>query len=354
MRQKLRSSEQRARLKRKSTIDFPNKLICADLHLTDNVRDEYRWDVFSWLAEIGLKNKCKDLYIIGDLCDRKDHHSAKLVNRIIENFSKLLEVFSNRIIIVKGNHDYNKDELTPFFNFISFIPKIKFINEPEVVDGSLFLPHTRTKAKEWNDFDLNKYSYVYLHATVTGAKLYDGYVSNEGFDIQDFKSFKNVQFISGDVHIPQNMSSNFIYIGSPYPIKFGDNYEGRVLLIKDSEIKSINYESIKKHSWNINIDWNAKECKSSKGYFPGDHVKVTINLHQSEFQEYYKIRKMITEFCKDNKLELFSIEMKPIKSKRLRLRKSKSELLLPDTILNEFCEQQKLSKEQLAIGKELL
>lgn len=343
-------------IKRQVKKEFNNKLVCADLHLTDNIKDEYRWKIFSWLADRGMEGgyeRPKSLYIIGDLCDRKDHHSANLVNRLIGNFKMLLDVFTN-IVVVKGNHDYDKDELTPFFNFISSIPNMNFINEPKVIDNSLFLPHTRTKIKEWNTFDFNKYSHVYLHTMILGAKLHDGYISEEGLAIEDFKSFKDTMFISGDIHIPQDIGSNFKYVGSPYPIKFGDDYKGRVLFVKDNSILSIPHNSIRKHSWKIFTKSFCDDTFGLKDYRIGDHVKIEIHLHQSEFQEYYKLRKSVTEFCKDKKLELFSIEMKPIKSRRITLKEFTNKLVSSDLILKEFCDQQKLSKEQLEIGKKLL
>ena len=336
-----------------------NRLVTSDLHLTDRVRDEYRWSIFDWLMTVGRRNNCNRLDIIGDITDRKDHHSGKLVNRLIDCFIGLLNIFE-KIIINKGNHDFDKDELIPFFKFLSSIPNIEFINEPTAIGDSLFLPHTRNKGFDLDEFDLNKYSYVYLHETLIGAKLHDTYSSEGGYDIKDFEVFKDTVFISGDMHIPQSMGyvhvkhglGNFIYVGAPYPIKFGDDYKGRVLIIGDGKIKSVDHDSIRKHSWKIDSKGMSKDLKNEGKV--GDHVKVEIHLHQSEFQEYYKMRKQVVEFCKKNKLELFSIEMKTIKSKRLRLRRTTNKLVSSGSILHEFCDQRKLSNEQLEIGKELL
>jgi len=345
----------RKRLKVKRKVN--NKLITADLHLIDGVREEYRWKIFPWLVEIGKREFCDSLYILGDIGDRKDHHPGSFVNRLISNFRLLLKVFKN-IVVVKGNHDYDKDELTPFFDFISAIPNIQFVGEPTVIDGSLFLPHTRARVRKWNSFNLDKYSYVYLHTTVLGAKIHDsGYTIKEGFSIGDFKSFKNTMFISGDIHIPQNMSSNFMYVGSPYPIRFGDEYQGRVLLIKDEKATSINYNSLRKHIWKIKVkaDSDIRQQLDKYKWNVGDYVKVEISLHPSEFYEYQGFRKYVSEFCKKNKLVLCSTEMKPIKSTRGTMRKTTTMRgVRADSILKEFCKQQKLSGEQLEIGKELL
>ena len=51
-----------------------NVLIITDLHLTDVPAENYRWDVFKHAkTELG-KNKYDELFILGDLFDKKDKH----------------------------------------------------------------------------------------------------------------------------------------------------------------------------------------------------------------------------------------------------------------------------------------
>jgi len=330
-----------------------SKLICTDLHLDDNIRNEYRWEIFPWLKKQGEKNNSIILYILGDICDRKNNHSDKLVNRIVDSFIGLSEVFAE-IHIVKGNHDYDKDDSIPFFKFLDELDGVYFINK-KTQDSSLelFLPHTRNPSKDWKDLDFNKYKIVYMHQMVKGSKVHDNYCIEEGYDPTNFKKYKNTLFISGDNHIPQEIGDNFIYVGAPYPVKFGDNYTGRILHISmENRIESINYPTIAKRSFKIK---DVSELKNLE-YKRGDHVKVEINLSRSEFHEYPAIRKGVNEFCKTNKLELFSVELKPKKSKRLRLKSSSvtGSLTNPSQILKEFSEKEKIDDELLKVGEELL
>ena len=66
-----------------------NILLLADLHLTTTSRDEYRWKLFPWLYEAIIKNTVKYLFILGDLTESKNYHSAQLVNRIVDELCKL-------------------------------------------------------------------------------------------------------------------------------------------------------------------------------------------------------------------------------------------------------------------------
>jgi len=328
-----------------------SKLICSDPHLDDSVRNEYRWELFPWLKKQRKLTNSTVLYLLGDICDKKNNHSDKLVNRIVSSIESLLDEFEE-IRILKGNHDYDKDDTIPFFKFLDELDGISFITKI-ITDSSseLFLPHTRNPLKDWKAINFNDYKIVYMHQMVQGSKVHDSYCIEEGYDSSQFKKYKNTLFISGDNHIPQSIGDNFIYVGAPYPVKFGDNYQGRILHISmENRIESINYSTIAKRSFKIK---DASELKNLE-YKRGDHAKVEINLSRSEFHEYPAMRKEVNEFCKKNKLELFSVELKPLKDKGIKMKIPKKKLTNPSQILKEFSEKEKIGDELLKAGEGLL
>tara|TARA_Y100000310_G_scaffold345655_1_gene467793 strand:+ start:11833 stop:12855 length:1023 start_codon:yes stop_codon:yes gene_type:complete len=331
--------------------DKPSRLVCADLHLTDNSKDSYKWLFFPWLKNRIVEGKVQRLYIVGDLCDRKDRHSSTLVNQIISWLLELTEV-CEKIIIVKGNHDFDKDESNPFFEFVSAIPNIEFITDSTWIDDELFLPFTRSKHEYWNEYDLEEADYVYLHTDIIGAKVSDYYNLENGLDIKNFRNI-NSKFISGHIHVPQKLAKNFTYIGAPYPINFGDTYDGRVLYIDHNDKESfIEYPSIKK--WSLSIT-KVKELKSV-GFKKGDQVKIEMEIDQTDFHRWHDIRQEVKDFFINKGIELFSIEMHP--KKKVNKKKDKAIITKnmsdPSNILDRFCENENVSEKQIEIGRELL
>ena len=77
-------------------------LFASDLHLSDRPKDRYRFGLFKWLAEQQQKHQITATFILGDITDRKDNHSAVLVNKTVNSLLTL----KPPVYILKGNHDF--------------------------------------------------------------------------------------------------------------------------------------------------------------------------------------------------------------------------------------------------------
>ena len=42
-------------------------ILIADLHLTDNPLEEYRWKVFDWLEDLKEEYDIDDIFLLGDI-----------------------------------------------------------------------------------------------------------------------------------------------------------------------------------------------------------------------------------------------------------------------------------------------
>lgn len=332
---------------------LPKRLTIGDLHLTDNIKDEYRWGVFPWIKEIIIEKEVDSIYILGDLTDKTNYHSSNLVNRIVESLMMILNINPTiEIEVMKGNHDFDKNEDAPYFKFLSNINRLIYISEPLEVGQDLFLPNTNKPDEKWLNFDFNKYDYVYMHTAIIGSKLHNGTELNQGLSIDDFKD-SDCYFISGDIHIPQRMGNNFEYVGAPYPIRHGDNFIGGAILIDENNkrLNLKNKNTIQKHSLKVR---NAKDIMNID-YNKGDQVKVEVSLAPAEFCNYYDLKKEIKEFYKSKDVDLISVEMKPIEVKNKSIKEDTNLDLNSDkNIYEEFVKKEKLSKEQCIIGEELL
>ena len=183
-------------------------LLFSDIHLTDNEIDSYRNDIFNKICKIIEsreydKDPIKDIIFLGDLTEKKDNHSAKLVNLIVDGFRYMSE-YEVHITILKGNHDYI-DENVPFFKFLESMTSkafISYINEPasSVYLKQLFLPHTRNYVEDWKNWTQEEgYDYIFAHQTFTGSKssnnfILDG-IPTDLLIVQELKKYILVTFM---------------------------------------------------------------------------------------------------------------------------------------------------------------
>lgn len=213
-------------------------LVTSDWHLNSKPRDRYRHDWQKELCKLVVKHRVDTVVMLGDLTDDFDRHPASLVNDIIDHLVSLTER-AKRVYLMRGNHDY-VDDATPFFRFTYAIPGAVWINTPtlEPIDGLgnvLFLPHTRDYEKDWAEVDFNAAHICFAHNTFKGTVSESGQ-QLDGVPIGVIP--ERLRVVSGDIHKRQTVG-NVDYVGSPYTIDFGDDYEPRVLLFDDPHGRSI-------------------------------------------------------------------------------------------------------------------
>ena len=325
--------------------------VISDLHLTDKAADEFKWKVFPWILEIIEEDEFDDLFILGDLFDKKDRHPAELVNRLVQELRPIWEVVP--ITILKGNHDYFKPE-HPFLQFLDAIPNVKFITEPTEYKGALWLPHERNPEEAWKDIDIINQEYIFLHQSIIGSITSNYFELNHGINQSYFKKSK-ARIYSGDIHVPQTVG-NVTYIGTPYPVAFGDDYIPRGVLLRDNQMDSVVMDTIQKLSIKISDpdeleDWNIRK---------GDQAIVQVTLEPSELHNWIEYRNAIKDYFKKVGCELHDLKLKKIednKPTKEKLTKQEAKTVLsltPSQALTKFAELEKLSPEVIKEGEALL
>lgn len=202
--------------------------------MADNARDRYRTDfVVKTLPELVGKHKPDQLLILGDVTEHKDQHPARLVNELVNALCDLAASHKLEIIVLQGNHDFLSNA-HPFFAFLENFKGIRWIAKPEVLDNCLYLPHTRDYKKDWKGIDFKGHDFIFAHNIFEGVKANGQKLSGIPTKIFPEDAF----VISGDVHEPQSFDC-VTYVGSPFTTDYGDDYQGRVLLLKGLKAKSI-------------------------------------------------------------------------------------------------------------------
>jgi DNA repair exonuclease SbcCD nuclease subunit len=268
-------------------------LIVGDLHLTEHLRDEYRFDIFKWLADQQRKLDVQATFLAGDLCDSKNRHSATLVNHLIDGLTSLRPP----VYVCKGNHDY-RDPTNPFFRFINHIDGLRFIVDPTVVThghSMAIIPHVRDQAVfDQAVADCEGADAFLVHQTFEGAIAETGARLN-GLSASAIESLKPPLGVwAGDVHKPQR-SGLVRYIGCPYHVRFGDAFSPRVVYLKaDGKVKNLRFDAPYKHSLQIrdhngllNMDYLQK----------GDQVKITVELDREDAVNWKQIKAEIIQSC---------------------------------------------------------
>jgi DNA repair exonuclease SbcCD nuclease subunit len=326
-------------------------VICSDLHLTDKESDEYRWSIFDRIIEA----KPATVILLGDLTDAKDHHSARLVNRVVSEVVRIAAA-CEWVFVLKGNHDYLQKE-HPFFAFLSRLERVEYISTPLSFGEWLFIPHSRSTPLPGLELVREHHRYCFMHQTFSGARTSNGDTLTEGVSVAQLPHVKTCAYISGDIHVPQELGRGVVeYVGSPYPIHFGDTFKGRLMRIPRSGHvrESLVWDGLQKHTVEIDTPADLDRARIQRG----DQVKVRINLPAAQLADWHAAQRAVSQWCDRHGVKLAAVELSKSAMPRVQLDDGEGERgtrALPATdALLRYCEQQKVDPSLAEQGLALL
>ena len=333
-----------------------NAALVTDLHLTDTPRDKYRWELFPWLGKT-LRTSLFPIYylfILGDLTQAKDYHSSKLVNKIADAVTTLVQdACLKRIYILRGNHD-GLDPDCPYFRFLRHLPAVQYVETQWMEDIGrtkiLMLPHTKNPRLEWVYEDFYDADVILMHATVEGSVAENGMTLN-GVHHGYFRGIR-ADIYSGDVHVPQTVGK-IKYIGAPYPIHFGDKFVGGAVLLKNGKFHSeLPFNTL--HRWMLDIQ--TPEDLQKVEVQEGDQCKIRLALTPAEYLNWKEYKKQVIEWCAKEKVELFGIELAQEKEPRGKIKENLklAVTLPPEQIIRDHCKQHRLGPDLQTTGLSLI
>lgn len=280
-------------------------LLSADLHLSDRPRDSYRFGLFKWLAKKQEVHNVDATFLLGDITDNKDKHSSSLVNKIVDE----LLLLKPPVYILRGNHDCI-DPANPFFKFLQCVEGIDYIVDPAFYKelGVAFLPHQRTQAElEKACSFIKPDSVVMTHITVSGAQSETG-MPLSGLSASPIEAKRPRVVYSGDVHKPQTVNCGALklsYTGSPYQVRFGDDFIPRVLLLRERDDIDLHFPCLRK--WSLTVTDADQLTKA--GMQRGDQVKITVQLAREEVTEWATYRQRVLDVCKELGVEVYGLKL---------------------------------------------
>lgn len=283
-------------------------LLTADLHLSDSIFDEYRWRVFEQIRTVAKEEKVGLVCIVGDLVDKKDVHRSAFVNRVVNELTSISHNTGAEVVVVRGNHDYI-EQAEPFFHFIRHIPNLYYITMPTLLNSYvrdiglsiLAFPHSRTpdhmftSCKAAMDKAAEGPCIMLMHQTFTGANSESG-VALSGTPTKYFRGYSDsALFFSGDIHEAQKVGP-IQYIGAPYPINYGDEYETRLLLCTPRKNKKAKVQKVKVHNiQKIACDIEDEEDLEAltERVRKNDQVKVRLRITHRNLATWMEIRNKV-------------------------------------------------------------
>ena len=342
-------------------------LVATDLHFTDQPDDNYRFGLLPWLNRLAGESKDKErvCLILGDLTDKKNRHDALLVNRITSEIEACDHI--THFIILKGNHDYI-EETVPFFKFLDNRNQITFVIDPQRVPlpngkTAYCIPHIRKNdefdaavTKAIASYKEDKYDYLLLHQTFTGAQASNGSeMKGVYFDQLAPLHKKGVRILSGDIHVPQDLGP-LTYVGSPYAVHFGDTFKPRCMVITNKGLETdVRYPAPKKRSVALKPDAGIPSHLKK-----GDHVKIQVMLPREEFHQWELIRASMLEKIKARGLLCFGLEIKEQKPKEAQPplsteKETPAQTTLNDgDVVNNFVAANKIDSDVAEMAKKIM
>lgn len=324
-------------------------LVTSDLHLSDKPRDKYRFGLFDWLYAQQKIHKPRATFILGDLTEAKDRHSSSLVNQIVDGLTSL----EPPVFILRGNHD-GLDQSTPFFKFINNMDGISFIcshTQVPLLDYRIsMIPHQLSQVEL--DIECRRIQPgwgVFLHNTFQGVIAETGAVMS-GLSASLIAEAKPRWCWAGDVHKPQQCGP-VAYVGSPYAVRFGDDFTPRVLLLDDSgATKDLHFPAPKKAVLKIR---DAGEIEGM-GLVKGDQVKVTLELTREEVVQWASHKEHVLAACRNLGLEVYGVELQVAANKRERIKLKVPTGKTPEEYFKGFCVAEQVPAQMKATGLKFL
>lgn len=321
-------------------------LVTADLHFTDHPKDEYRFGIFEWLVAQSWIHRIGRVYVLGDLTEKKDRHSASLVKKIINGFELLRE--KAEVTVLMGNHDFIDIE-SPFFEFINHIDCVRFIADPQETDQGIYCvpyqPDQYSFDASLGDMEVG--DGVFIHQMIDGA-IGDTGARLTGFNTATLAAKRPKWVFSGDIHTPQRVGI-VEYVGSPYMTRFGVPYTPRVLLLdtETGNTQNLYFPAPRKLTLTIRSPDELLTAGVEK-----DHVKVILELPRSELTTWPTQKQRIVDICRELGCELYGAELKP-QRRRERITAEPS-ARTDGEVFNTFCKAEKVPPRVKQAGQAIM
>jgi Calcineurin-like phosphoesterase len=319
-------------------------LIWTDSHFDDNPSNEYRWKIFEVICKIAKQKNVSAIYHLGDFVDKKDRFSGAFVNRLVYEMRAMSTIAP--LTILRGNHDLPLNG-PAFFEFLNDIREpITYVVDPILKPDHLLLPFSHSPVDEWSGISLKDFKAAFMHQTPSGAVSENG-ISLDGIRLPLFP--RGMKVYTGDAHVQQKVK-NIVCVGCPYPIKFGDVFPCRILLLDSNSFEIVEEIVPDIHFQKKVLRISSLEDLKTAKLNPDDQVRIEFAVSSDQIEKWGETEQAIATWAKQSGVSIASIEaiVEQNQSTISDLEES------PKELLRQFANDEKINKELLDVGFALL
>jgi hypothetical protein len=253
------------------------------------------------------------------------------------------------VTILHGNHD-STESSNPYLYFVRHIPNFTYINKITKGDTCTWLPHSRNPQQYWGGQDFSN-KIVFAHVSVKGAVYETGLIQDHGIDPSFFK--RAILAFSGDIHAPGEVGP-LIYCGCPYNVRFNDKFQGGGIILDDEtyDWKRIAFDFPRRYTFDVHSsDTLYSQLRTIEQHNTSHQLKVRLNLDQHNMHKWREESAIIKDYIASAGHQLCHFELINEYKAVLPSKRIASSVVDP---FEQFCGQQKVTKELAGIGKKIM
>lgn len=193
---------------------------------------------FPMLISESFDKTVDKIFLLGDIFDNRSFLDLKVINKVLDLFTRFEEL-DYQVVIIGGNHDYynNYDSDNTSLRILEKFKNVEIFTKPHIYNllnkKVLLLPWDKhesqlSEIKKWS----GKVDYLFTHSDLRGAKTGIKNVLHSGNTIADYVGIPKVY--ASHIHLVQKID-NFRFIGSPFHMDRNDKNDKKGVFILDIE-----------------------------------------------------------------------------------------------------------------------
>jgi len=234
--------------------------------------------ILEWVSRVYREQKCDAAIFCGDWS-----HVASATDNIV--IDKTVQFFVNnpdiKLYSLVGNHDsplkfsskHGLGYMRPFAEVISKPTSIDFMGYELVLIPWLSHDKLPEEIEKFCDSELqDKRRLLFLHTDFYNATAPNGHIVKSGLKPSKYAKYFDYIF-SGHFHNHQWLLDNVLYVGSPAPIRYGEEGWHGVLIFEDGKITQIENEFSPKYV--------TSEISEIEKNATGNHVRIIVGENEN-------------------------------------------------------------------------
>ncbi len=208
-------------------------LLFADLHLYKTSAPTNGLDVLTRIGQIAKKYNVDKVVCLGDFLDNKKQITTLQLKQITDTINNN---FTTELVLLSGNHEVNFTENDfSLLEALGNIPQVLPITSTQLLcDNILCVPFSHNTDQMLRRINTATAAVVFAHLPLLGASLSNNVVLQKGHTINT-----NKFVIAGDIHKPQYLTHQILYLGSPRHLDWADVGVAKFLYIFNTWTQAI-------------------------------------------------------------------------------------------------------------------